>query len=267
LQGPPGWFGCRRPLYPPRVARRLTLGVERKAVDERSERIQRRFEWPVLGAALLVIPIIAIEETTPGQPWDSIALLANWGVWLLFLAEVVTMLAVVPSRRAWLRSHLLDVAIVALTPPVLPATMQAARLFRLARLLRLVRGFVAIRRLFTPEGVRYAAITSAFLVLVGGAAFAAVEKDHHHPPLSAWDGFYWAVATVTTAGDNKLGPTTDGGRIIALAVMITGIGFVAVITGAVAERFLAASRDARQRDHELADEVAALRARVEQLER
>jgi hypothetical protein len=49
-------------------------------VDERSERIQRRFDWPVLGAALLVIPIIAIEETTPGQPWDSLASVSNWGV-------------------------------------------------------------------------------------------------------------------------------------------------------------------------------------------
>jgi hypothetical protein len=36
---------------------------------------------------------------------------------LLFLAEVVTMLAVVPDRKAWLRGHVLDVAIVVLTPP------------------------------------------------------------------------------------------------------------------------------------------------------
>jgi voltage-gated potassium channel len=91
---------------------------------------------------------------------------------------------------------------------------------------------------------------------------AAVEKDQH---LSAWDGFYWAVCTVTTAGDNHLGPTTDGGRIIALAVMITGIGFVAVITGAVAERLLSASRDARGEERALVAEVAELRARVEQL--
>jgi voltage-gated potassium channel len=67
----------------------------------------------VLAAALLVIPIIAVEETTPGEPWDTLASVSNWAVWLLFLAEVVTMLAVVPSRRVWLRGHVLDVAIVA----------------------------------------------------------------------------------------------------------------------------------------------------------
>jgi voltage-gated potassium channel len=230
---------------------------------ERSERIQRRFEGPVLAAALLVIPIIAVEETSPGEPWETIAAIANWAVWLLFLAEVVTMLAVVPSRRAWLRGHVLDVAIVVLTPPVLPPALQAARVFRLARLLRLARGFVAMRRLFTPEGVRYAAMTTAFLVLIAGAAFAAIEKDQN---LSAWDGIYWAISTVTTVGYGDVYPHTDAGRVIAAAVMLTGIGFVAVIPGAVAERFLSASREARRTEQALAAEVAELRARVEQME-
>jgi len=232
-------------------------------VDERSERIQRRFEGPVLAAALLVIPVIVVEETNSGAPWDTVAAVANWAIWLVFVAEVVTMLAVVRSRRVWLRGHVLDVAIVLLTPPVLPASMQAARLFRLARLLRLARGFVAMRRLFTPEGVRYAAMTTAFLVLIAGAAFAAIEKGQH---LSAWDGIYWAVSTVTTVGYGDIYPHTDGGRVIATAVMITGIGFVAVITGAVAERFLAASREVRRAEQALAEQVADLRARVEQLE-
>jgi hypothetical protein len=31
-------------------------------MDERSERIAKRFEWPVLIAALLVVPILIVEE-------------------------------------------------------------------------------------------------------------------------------------------------------------------------------------------------------------
>ena len=44
------------------------------------------------------------------------------------------MLAVVPDRGRWLRDHPLEVAIVVLTPPFLPASLQAARAFRLLRL-------------------------------------------------------------------------------------------------------------------------------------
>jgi voltage-gated potassium channel len=148
-------------------------------------------------------------------------------IWLVFVAEVVTMLAVVPNRKVWARTHALDLAIVVLTPPVMPATLQAARVFRLARL-RLARGFVAMRVLFSPNGVRYAAMTTSFLVLIGGASFAAVEKHQH---LSAWDGFYWAVTTVTTVGYGDIQPKTDAGRVIAMCVMAAGIGFVAILTG------------------------------------
>lgn len=169
-----------------------------------------------------------------------------------------------PDRRAWLKRHPLDVAIVLLTPPVLPPSLQAARAFRLLRLLRLVRAFVAIKVLFTPDGLRYATIVTGFLVLLGGTAFAAVEKEQD---LSAWDGLYWAITTVTTVGYGDLQPATDGGRIIALAVMIIGVGFVAILTAAAAERFLTASREARAGELKLTEELAAIRERLERLER
>jgi hypothetical protein len=38
-------------------------------MDPRSERIQKKFEWPVVVAALLTIPILVIQESHLGQPW------------------------------------------------------------------------------------------------------------------------------------------------------------------------------------------------------
>ncbi len=96
----------------------------------------RRFRWPVIVAALLVIPVIVLEEAEVREPWSTAATVANWLIWLTFLAELVAMLSVVPDRRAWLRQHPLEVAVVVLTPPFLPASLQAARVFRLLRLLR-----------------------------------------------------------------------------------------------------------------------------------
>ena len=51
-------------------------------------------------AALLVIPVIVIEDSSFGEPWDTIGAVLNWASWLTFLAEAVVMLAVVPDRRA-----------------------------------------------------------------------------------------------------------------------------------------------------------------------
>jgi voltage-gated potassium channel len=128
-------------------------------VNTRAERWERRFDLPIVVGALLVIPILIAEQTEPGEPWETLAVVGNWLVWLLFLAEVVVMLAVVPDRGLWLRSHPLEVAIVVLTPPFLPASLQALRVFRLLRLLRLVVAVRYARRLFSLGGLRYASLS------------------------------------------------------------------------------------------------------------
>ena len=49
------------------MARRMTAFV-----DPRSERIAKRFEVPMLIAAVLVIPTIIIEEAEPGEPLETL---------------------------------------------------------------------------------------------------------------------------------------------------------------------------------------------------
>lgn len=237
-------------------------------MDERSRRVEKRLAGPMLVAAILVIPVIAVEESSVGRPWEGIAGALNWAIWVAFAFELIAMLWVVPDRARWLRTHPLEVVIVVLTPPFLPASLQAARALRLLRLLRLVRLAQLAPRVFSLEGVRYSALLAAMTALGGGAAFAALEKD-----VGTWDGVFWAFTTMTTVGYGELAPDTDGGRMLAMAVMLVGIGFVAILTGAIAERFLArqAERPAQEVEapesavleelRRIGDRLAALEAR------
>jgi len=206
--------------------------------------MQRRLEKPLLVAALLTIPAIALEQSDTGHPWDTFATILNWTIWTAFLAEAVVMLGVVDDRWRWIREHPLEVAIVILTPPFLPASLQAARVFRLLRILRLLRLGMLTRRLLSTEGVRDAGVLAAMTVLGGGAAYAAVEKSQN---LSTWDGVWWAIVTVTTVGYGDTYPKTDAGRVIAIVVMFVGIGFIAILTASAAERFLRA-QNSEQRE-------------------
>src|SRR6476659_1303049 len=228
--------------------------------------MERRLQWPLLAAALLTIPAIVIEQSNVGEPFDTTAVVLNWTIWTAFLIEIGLMLSVVDDRWRWLRDHPLDVAIVVLTPPFLPAALQATRVFRLLRLVRLMKLAVLSRRLLSTEGVRDAAVFALITILGGGAAFAAVENGHQDHPVSAWDGVWWAITTVTTVGYGDFSPRTLGGRVIAIVVMVVGIGFVAIITAAAAERFMR-SREAEAERAELRKRLDEVLLRLDRIER
>jgi voltage-gated potassium channel len=201
---------------------------------ERAERVERFFTWPVIVAALLVIPVIIIEESAAGDTLKTLASISNWIIWIVFAAELVAMLVVVPDRWRWVLAHPLEVIVVVLTPPFLPPSLQALRVIRLFRLLRLLRLAQMARRSFSVVGLRYAAVLALLTALAGGTAFASIEDD-----ADTWDGVWWAITTMTTVGYGDVYPATDSGRVLAILLMLVGIGFVAILTGAIAERFVA----------------------------
>jgi voltage-gated potassium channel len=203
---------------------------------DRVEQMQARFEVPVIIAALFVIPSMALVRADSGSGAWWAGVILNTAIWLVFVAEVAAILAVAPQRWRWIREHPLDPLIVLLTPPIMPASLQAARLLRLLRLLRLVRLGQVVRRLSSDEAVRFAGLIALFTALGGGAAFASAEGQR----VSTWDGVWWAVSTMTTVGYGDIYPRTDEGRFIAIVVMVVGIGFVAILTAAIAQRFVAA---------------------------
>ena len=222
----------------------------------------------MLVAALLVVPTIVVENSSLDEPWPNIAAALNWAIWLAFAIELTVMLNVARSRRRWLLNHPIDVAVVLLTPPFLPAALQGARVFRLLRLLRLIRGVQAARKLFSEAGLRYAALVGAFMVLIGGSAFTAVENSTQN--VDTVDGLWWAVSTATTVGYGDIAPVTTAGRAIAVGLMVVGIGFVALVTGALAERFLEASQEDSGIEHsssEILGELQSLSARLARIEK
>lgn len=228
-------------------------------MNERALRIERAFAIPMMIAALLVIPVVAVEQSDAGDPWKGVAAVLNWGIWIAFAIELVVMLAVVPDRWRWLRKHPLEVVVVLLTPPFLPPSFQAARALRLLRLLRLLRIASFARRTFSLEGIRYAAILAGLTALGGGYAYTLAENTQNPPP-TVWDGTWWAVSTMTTVGYGDEFPVTTVGRVLAMGLMLVGIGFIAILTGAIAERFLTSQIEETQ--EELREEVGQVEGDV-----
>ena len=126
------------------------------------------------------------------------------------------------------------------------------------------------RRLFTTAGVKSAALLVALTAVAGGAAFAELEKGQ-----TTANGVYWAITTMTTVGYGDPMPTNTPTKILAVVVILVGIGFVAVLTGAIAQRFLAPDIAAEEREQTAIErtnerilaELRELRTRLDALER
>ena len=201
----------------------------------RAERVANWLRVPLIVAALLAIPTIIVQESDLGGFWEILAAGLDWCIWAMFAANLAIMLSIVPDRRRWLIENPLDVLIVVFTPPFLPVTMKLARVLPVVRLVWLVVVANRLRNVFSLQGLRYAALIVFTVVVGGGVIFVAVEPGQD---LSTWDGLWWAAETVTTVAYGDIYPTTALGRIVATVVMTAGIGFVALLTGALAQRFL-----------------------------
>lgn len=224
--------------------------------------------WMII-ASVLTIPAVVIEANDFPSPWPATGVALSAVIWIAFLFEFCVMMRVVPSRREWIDTHKLETFLVVVSFPILPTGLGALRLVRLIRISRLGRLVKVARHGLSLRGLPYIAMMTAILVVAAGSAFTAIEKGQG---FSQWDGLWWSATTVTTVGYGDISPHTTGGRFVALFVMFLGIGFVAVLTAAIAQRFVQHELDERQAADPTAEraailnEVQKLRERIEQLD-
>jgi voltage-gated potassium channel len=107
---------------------------------------------------------------------------------------------------------------------------------------------------------------TAVIVVTAGVLIRFLDPDEY-PSIGV--GLWWALQTVTTVGYGDVTPTQLGGRLVAAAVMLQGIAFVAIITAVITSTFVArATREyeaARMQD-ELSDRQL-MEKRFDELER
>lgn len=220
-------------------------------------RLERGLEISITLAALATIPLVVAEERSI-EP--RITAIGNWIVWCVFLAEYLILMALASDRLKYARYSWFNAAIVILSFPQLPSLLAVVRLARLARLFRLLRlpvvtlrGLSGLRSALGRPGLIYMAGVTLFLVLAGGALLSLVEPEAVGG--NVWNGLWWAVVTVTTVGYGDVYPTTGAGRVVGIALMLAGIGFISALAASVAAHFV------KQ------DEGAELGALVQRLER
>jgi voltage-gated potassium channel len=209
------------------------------------DRIERVTKYPmaVLGVAWLVIAIVIL--TTDAHGSASKALVASlFGLWTLLLAEYAVRLVLSPDRRGYLKRRWVEPVTVVVPP------FQGWHVLGVEKVTLLVHeGELRVEAILKHHSLFRVLIAAAGTLILGAWLVLLFEENAKGSNIHNYaNALWWAIVTVTTVGYGDRFPVTEGGRVVAVVLMLVGIGLIGVLTATVASVFIKEHTDANREE-------------------
>ncbi|MCD7909870.1 MAG: potassium channel family protein [Clostridium sp.] len=188
--------------------------------------------------AFTAVILVIIDLSDSLLPWQ-IAL--DRFILSVFTFDYLTRLIISTNRYKFIRNNICD--LIAIIP--LHTFFRTFKIFRLPllKLFKLPRLFAFLYRplkkakvFLNTNGFKYVVFITALLIVLGGILIHFAEN------MSLSDGIWWAFVTATTVGYGDISPHTFYGRIIAMILMLMGIGLIRTVTSTITSYFLRTKR-------------------------
>lgn len=188
------------------------------AWEERSSR-------PMFVASVLYLLAFAapIMSTRIQEPYDAYLNIIQMILWGLFAADYCIRLYLAPRRLYFITHNLMNLAIV-----LLPA-------WRIVSFLAMIH--LTTNRQYkrlSELAVKLFGYTAIFIIMFALAIYSVESSEPGAMIRDLPTAYWWTFTTLATVGYGDVYPITGIGRVIAVVVMLYGVGMVAVATGALA---------------------------------
>lgn len=159
----------------------------------------------------------------------------NFSIWVIFVADYSVRLFFAKDKQKFIKENIIDLL------SILPfdAAFQGLRTIRLVRVLYMFRVFIYLNRIYkrlcvilTTNNFHHVLWFTLSTILCGAIAISYIDD------MEIGDALWWSFVTTTTVGYGDIAPASVGGRIIAVFLMIIGIGFLSTLTGTISTYFI-----------------------------
>ncbi len=141
--------------------------------------------------------------------------------------------------------------------------LRLLRLFILFRVFKLFRYTNSIRHLLSVlTHKKHELLTllmfAAIVVFVSGVLIYVMEANHPNSQITTlFEAFYWSLVTISTVGFGDLVPKTEGGQVVAMFIIISGIAVLSFSTSIIVSAFTERMDDIVE--NKLIENISALR--------
>jgi len=210
------------------------------------EKALRRYDFFLIFLAVASVGLIIAEERMDfTETEEGVFGFVDTAVWLIFVGDYFARLYLAADKKLYVKTHIIE--LIAILPfDALFKGLRSLRIFRMLRSTRALRALRLLRlaayfgrahrfasRFLRQHNFQYVLFFTVLTVLIGAAAVRYFEQ------MGFYDALWWAFVTATTVGYGDISPSTAGGRIVAIMLMLVGIGFISTLTGTIASFFVA----------------------------
>ena len=218
-----------------------------------------RTSTPMFVASVLYLLAFAapIMSTRIQEPYDGYLNIIQMILWGLFAADYCVRLYLAPRRLYFITHNLMNLAIV-----LLPA-------WRIVSFLAMIH-LTANRQYkrLSELAMKLFGYTAIFIIMFALAIYSVESSEPGSMIRDLPTAYWWTFTTLATVGYGDVYPITGIGRVIAVVVMLYGVGMVAVATGALASWIIEKIGGMEEQEHpatkadvdDLRQEISELRA-------
>jgi voltage-gated potassium channel len=200
----------------------------------RIERWEARTALPLIGLGIVFLVAYALPIIDPAlsEVWRITCGIIEIIVWVAFAIDFIVRLVLAPKRWRFLATHPVD-ALAVVLPVLRPLRALSIVFLSVRQLSKVLRNRVMV----------YIVSTAIAVWLIAGLAVTEAERNAPGSNIhDVWTGWWWAFITMATVGYGDVFPVTVEGRLVALALVVTGVTLIGTMTAYIASWFAAATR-------------------------